>query len=170
MIFLSMIIMITLKILNTKSKYQENRNQILSMPEFDFISVNNTDSIKKQMHNTHVIIINYFNTNCDFCRHEIRDIISYQDLFKNMCILLISDQSIDTLKKFNETIKMDSFPSINICKVDYLSFTDKFGNVLPPTTFMYDSNKRLIKKYKGQIRAPVMANDIKEYYNPINNQ
>ncbi len=169
-ILLVFIILIVVKIAKEKAKKNEIYKQVNFMPEFDFQYLDNTGMKNNNIDYDETLIINYFNTRCDFCCHEIKDIISHEHLFSKSYFLLVSGQHADTLIAFNKALNIDSFPSINICKVDYLDFIEKFGDVVPPTTFVYDSNKRLIKKYKGQIRAPVVADDIKKYYTKINEE
>lgn len=165
----TLLVLIVCKMYKIENEKNETSNMNTYMPEFKFNVLNNSEFNNDSLNNfKKKTIINYFNAHCDFCYHEIKDIISHKHLFPNTGFLLVSDQHTDTLIAFNKALKIDSFSSINICQVDYLDFVKKFGDVVPPTTFVYDSNKRLIKKYKGQIRAPVVADDIKKYYTKIN--
>jgi len=146
-------------------KEREKGQQILALPEMklneidgDSIALAQTDTRNK------TLIINYFNTHCDFCQHEIKDFREHVHLFPKTKIMLVSAQEADTLKKFRKSYSLDSISQMKVYQCKYMKFTEHFGDVVPPTTFVYDSNQRLIKKYKGQIRATVVANDIKKYY------
>jgi peroxiredoxin len=161
------IMLIVLKITKKIVLKNEINKQENYLPEFGLQCLDDTSMKNITVDYNESLIINYFNTHCDFCFHEIKDIITHKHLFTNDNILLVSDQPIDTLIKFKKNMQIDSFPFITIGKVNYPDFVEKFGNVIPPTTFIYDSNKRLIKKHKGQVRAPVVADDIKKYYTKI---
>ncbi len=150
-------------------KEREKRQQILELPEMklneidgDSIALTPTDTRNK------ILIINYFNTHCDFCLHEIKDFREHVHLFPKTQIMLISAQEADTLRQFRKSSSLDSISHMKVYQCKYMKFTEHFGDVVPPTTFVYDSNRRLIKKYKGQIRASVVANDIKNYYKKQN--
>jgi len=142
--------------------------QLHILPPFKAVKINGDSNIVKITKFDKTIIMNYFNTHCNFCKHEIKDFISHLHLFSEIQIFLISNQPIDTLHRFQNKLFLDTISQINIYKCKYLDFSEKFGDVVPPTTFIYDSNKRLIRKYKGQIRASVVANEINKYYKKNN--
>jgi peroxiredoxin len=110
-----------------------------------------------------ITILNYFNTSCDFCQHEIKDVVQHLHLFKNAELLFVSEQPKDTILKFCTNYGLDTINNIQIYKVNYLEFIKNFGEVTPPTTFLFNQDSTLIKKYKGQVRAPFLCDEINAY-------
>jgi peroxiredoxin len=143
---------------------QEKRQQILELPEMKLKEIGDSVSTALMGKNHKTLIINYFNTHCDFCQHEIKDFKQHLHLFPGTNFMFVSAQKTDTLQKFRNSYSLDSISQMEVYQCKYMKFTEQFGDVVPPTTFVYDSNQRLIKKYKGQIRASVVANDIRKYY------
>jgi len=143
---------------------QEKKQQIVRLPEMELKKIDDSISLAATNDYKKTLIINYFNTHCDFCQHEIKDFTQHLNMFPKTKFMLVSAQKTDTLQKFRNSYSLDSISQMEVYQCMYMKFTEQFGDVVPPTTFVYDSNQRLIKKYKGQIRASVVANDIRKYY------
>lgn len=159
-------VLIAQKLRSRENKDAELNNRFKTMPAFTYIPVNRTP-VKDSTVSILTTVINYFNTHCQFCQYEIKDFLEYQYLFEKTQFFLLSDQPLDTLKIFTVANKIDLISTITIGQVDYTDFIDQFGEVIPPTTFIYDSSKCLISNYKGQIRASTIAEDIKKHYQKI---
>jgi hypothetical protein len=162
-------ILIAKEIQNKEIKRAESSEKLKMMPKFKYTPVSNI-GINDSPVNKPTTIINYFNSHCSFCIYEIKEILECQHLFNKTQFLLVSDQPFDTLNKFSKINGIDSMSSITIGQIDFMDFINHFGEVIPPTTFIYDSNNYFISKYYGQIRVMLMAEEIEKHYNKIEQQ
>lgn len=157
-----LLLLIGLGLKDAKRKSTRVTNIIQTLPSFDYISVSTGKPVNKP--GDKATVLNYFNTNCQYCQYEIKDFLENLSLFQDVRILFFSDQHLDTLYNFTKYLGIDTVSNIDVCQIDYLDFAEKFGDVIPPTTFIYDSNNVLIHVHKGQIRVPIIAEQIIKHY------
>ena len=138
----------------TKAKEKnEIAKKIQNIPKFELqtlsnISFSNTDL--KQ--NTYSIFI-YFNSDCDFCHHEAESISQNLNKFKKVQFIFISFEETEAIKKFAELYKLDNQENIVFLEDKRGNFSTQFNANSIPYILIYNKNKELIKKHKGQLNA-----------------
>lgn len=97
-------------------------------------------------------IIFFFNTTCEHCQNEAKDIIKYSNKFTNTNVLWLSIEPIGELLKFEEKYKIqESISSLTIAKVAIKDVANHFNVVTNPTILIYKEQK-LIKKFEGETK------------------
>lgn len=85
-----------------------------------------------------------FSPDCEHCQKETEELIQRMDDFKKIQIVMASFMTVDKLKPFYETYKLDRFPNITlgydtqrmlatyyrISSTPFLAFYDKKGNLI----------------------------------------
>lgn len=141
---------------NVISKTKE-KNQIAKqleiIPEFDFLTLEQQPFTKADLKPNLNTIFIYFNSQCDFCQHEAQSISNNLDSFKNVQIIFISTESIDTIKKFSEQYNLNNQQNITFLNDNLNTFSSRFDANNIPYLLIYDQNQKLIKKHKGQLNA-----------------
>lgn len=100
----------------------------------------------------------YFNTDCDFCQNEIKSIREYMNLFRKASLILISPEPIEDIIKFIDSNNLSTQDNIKFLQDPILDFASKFDATIIPYTIVYNKDKQLIKRSKGQIKAEVILN------------
>ncbi|WP_336128007.1 peroxiredoxin family protein [Mesoflavibacter sp. CH_XMU1422-2] len=141
---------------NVISKTKE-KNQIAKqleiIPEFEFLTLDQKPFTKANLKTNLNTIFIYFNSECDFCQHEAQSISNNLDSFKNVQIIFISTESIDTIKKFSEQYNLNNQQNITFLNDNLNTFSSRFDANSIPYLLIYDQNQKLIKKHKGQLNA-----------------
>lgn len=99
------------------------------------------------------IILLYFNTECEFCESVIEDLLLHKTMLSDVCIIFVSQESINTLKEYMGKHPINTFPHCMILSDDRFDLTEELGILAPPMWFVYDTNGHLVKSSQGIITA-----------------
>lgn len=105
-------------------------------------------------------VIIYFNTHCDFCQFELKELEKKVPEFENTEIILVSAEPLDSLREFNQDLEFDLYPNAGIYHCPYDTLQKYFGKLVAPTTFIYGADKILLKKFNGATRIDDMLDVI----------
>lgn len=145
--------------IKTKSNIQE---RLKKMPEFTFEDMNNKSYSFLNIDPEKSTIFIYFNTECDHCQYEVKELKKNIDKFSNTSILLISSERINIIKEFYKTYSLENLQNIKILKDLADSFYKIFSTRVIPTIFVYNKDKKLINKFSGETKMDVIINSINE--------
>lgn len=97
------------------------------------------------------ILIVYFHPECDFCNIEINDLLENESDLKMLQILFVSYASIEEIKQFILMNPICISENITIVSDIKGEFANAYNIKSPPTNFIYDKNKKLVKIHKGMM-------------------
>lgn len=116
------------------------------MPPFELIKLNGGFMNSKDLPAGKAVIFIYFETQCDHCKEEIKDISLEGGKLKDCEVILVSNEELDTLKKFYSLSTLNHFPFVHVTKDNEGKWAKYFKPVGSPVNFIYDSNHRLVKR------------------------
>ncbi|MTI89026.1 MAG: redoxin domain-containing protein [Balneolaceae bacterium] len=142
---------------NKFAEAEKVRKRIATLPQLELVSLlsNHTDSAKVQP-----VIINYFNSKCQFCLSEIQSIQQHKNLRKEAKVLFISDESKRRLEVFSRSFGLDT-SRVEVAWDSTGLVKKTFGVEQVPVTFVYRADRSLIKSFKGETKAEVLYELIK---------
>ena len=149
-------------IITKANEKNEIAKQIQTTPKFELKTLDSipfTNSNLKPNLNT---IFIYFNSECDFCLHEAKNISQNLNKFKNVQFIFVSTEEIDTIKQFSERYKLNNQPNVTFLYDNLDTFSSQFDATSIPYVLIYDQNKKLIKKHKGQLSAKGILRALQE--------
>jgi peroxiredoxin len=120
-----------------KIELHTSQNEILYLTDFSY------DEVK---------LLIYFNTHCDFCQFEIEELSKRLPEFENTEIILVSAEPIDSIRPFMQTLGFLSYPNASAYHCPYDTLIKCFGQLAAPTTFVYGTNNKLLKRFNGATR------------------
>lgn len=146
----------------TKMSYKnEVAVTLQTIPEFHFKTLENKRYTKGNLKpNTSTIFI-YFNTECNFCQHEAQSIKENLENFKNIQLVFVSTEPIETIKSFASTHNLLNQQNITFLYDSTNHFSNRFDANSYPYVLIYNSNQELVKKHKGQLKAETIINLLK---------
>lgn len=108
--------------------------------------------------NAQPLAIIFFNSECEHCQYEMREINQKQSLFLNKKLILLSSENISTIIKASEDFGLAHYlPNIHFAKINDEDVFSTFGSVSVPHIFIYDEDGRLIKEFKGETKVEAIA-------------
>lgn len=137
---------------------QEVARSMQTIPTFCLKNMDGSNFTQDSLMSGKATIFLYFNTDCDFCQNEIKSIREYMNLFRKASLILISPEPIEDIIKFIDSNNLSTQDNIKFLQDPILDFASKFDATIIPYTIVYNKDKQLIKRSKGQIKAEVILN------------
>jgi peroxiredoxin len=116
-----------------------------------------TDSLPKQP-----IVLLFIHPECDFCHEEIKQLKESQILFQNISVLLVTTAPRQQVIDFYSNQNLSAFDNIKLLMDDNLKIFKEFDVNTIPTVFLYDEDKKLIFKHKGEIKMEYLIKQLRE--------
>lgn len=137
-------------------------NQLQKMPDFNFKSINGGKVLNRSSLNPDKsTLFVFFDSNCEYCLFELEELNKNIEKFENTTVVLFSAQPNDTIKKFISSPKFENFDRSFIGTNNYNNIEESFGNLMTPTSLIYDKNKDLILIFKGATKITQLLEALK---------
>lgn len=150
----------TFKKIEHKKAIEEN---IKTIPEFVFTKLTDKEAFtSRELESGKYVLIIYFNTECEHCMYEAEQISQNIEQFENCRILMISFEETDTLQAFAEKYNFVGQNNITVLQDKEFEFDDIFGRSPIPTSFIYNKNGELIKKFVGEVKIEALLQYLNE--------
>ncbi|MGE8341058.1 MAG: TlpA family protein disulfide reductase [Flavobacterium sp.] len=144
--------------INYKKEVQQN---IKTIPKFSYSNVNGENFTNENLRENTSVIFIYFNTDCEYCNEETKMIEENIKRLKDIQIIFISFENINKIKKFAQNHKLDHYDNIHFLHDSKATFASTFDVNSLPCLVLYDKNKKLIEKIKGQTKPEILIKKLK---------
>lgn len=128
---------------------KEVANRIKTIPDFSFKTLNGKPFTQKNITNTQSKLFIYFNSECDFCHAEAKQIQEHLEQLKNVQLLFVSFEEPESIKTFAEKYELLNKDHIFFLEDPTLLFAELFDAKSIPFMLLYSKDNQLIKKFKG---------------------
>jgi peroxiredoxin len=135
--------------INHKKEVAEN---IKTIPVFSYETIDGLHYTNENLVLSKATIFVYYNSECDFCNHEAEMIQQNIDKFKNAQILFVSFEDKQKIKKFATQHKLLNYDNVHFLCDSKGTFAATFDVKSLPCLVLYDKNRQLIEKIKGQVK------------------
>jgi len=155
-IFVFVLSLLSYLIYRVVSKVKEKEaiaERLQTMPDFSLIMLNGSQFSNSDLKTSMSTVFLYFNTECEFCQHEAESIYRSVDRLKEVQLVFVSAEPIDSVKSFSRRYHLNKKPNIVFLHDSKDSFSTQFGVSSIPHLFLYDKNRNLIKSHNGQLNA-----------------
>jgi thiol-disulfide isomerase/thioredoxin len=156
---LSGIIVFLLSILIQKISHESEVESLRhNLEDFPLIeSDGNQTSSTALCNGTTVLIL--FNSTCEHCQAEIKDISEHHVLFKETAVALISTEPLEVINAFASDFKLDNLGHFKCYHVSSDDLYKHFGTVAYPEIYIY-KNLQLTSHHKGETKAEVILENL----------
>ena len=139
---------------NMQSIMNDNTIKPIELVQLDLENSNGEKIILK---NGKPIVINFWATWCVPCIQEFPEFEELNKKYSDKVeFLMISDEEISKIEKFKAR------KGYNLNMVRSSKTFEKYGLMLRPATYFYDSNGKLVSKFAGGIAKEELENEIKK--------
>lgn len=135
--------------INYKKQVAENIKQ---MPVFSYFDLDGNVFTKDNLPKNTPVLFVYFNSECDFCNHEAEMIQQNLEKLEDIQIVLISFEKMDRIKEFAQKYSLLQHDNINFIADSKATFATTFDVKSLPCLVLYDKDRNLIEKIKGQVK------------------
>lgn len=145
----------------TKMQYKnEVAKTLQNIPEFSFKTLENTNFTNANLKPNVATIFIYFNSECDYCQHEAQSISDSIKEFKDVQLLFVSTEPIETIKTFAKTYKLINLQNTTFLYDSAHNFSNRFDANSIPFILIYNKDQELVKKHKGQLKAEAILSTL----------
>ena len=138
----------------TKMQYKEEVETALkTMPDFSFETLEGKTFTQNNLETDQPTVLIYFNSGCDYCQHEAQSIEQHIESFKDVQLVFVSYETKETIQQFSKTYKLNNYDNIILLCDTRDDFATRFDATSIPYLLIYDKDKKLIAKHKGQLKA-----------------
>jgi peroxiredoxin len=135
--------------INHKKQVAEN---IKKMPAFSYFTLNNEIFTNENLEKEKPTLFIYFNSECDFCNHEVEMVQQNIEQLKAIQVVFISYEPIEKIKQFASKFKLLNHANIYFLSDSKITFATTFDVKSMPCLVLYDKDNNLIEKIKGQVK------------------
>lgn len=137
-------------------------NSLATVPDFSLQTIEGTPFTKAQLPENVAIVFIYFNTECEYCFYEAKDITSHKEQFKETIFLFISTEPIENIANFAKEQELEGYDSFLFLQDRSHTFAKKFNAPSIPYILIYGKNKELLIRHRGQLKAEKIISVLNE--------
>ena len=139
--------------INHKKQIAEN---IKTMPAFSYENVNGGVFSNKNILANKAILFVYYNSECEFCNEEAKMIQENRAKFSTVQLVFISNENPKEIIAFATKHKLNIDDTISFLSDRKMSFRTTFDVKSLPCMVLYNKDKQLIEKIRGQIKVETL--------------
>jgi peroxiredoxin len=96
------------------------------------------------------VILILFQSDCDHCQAEGKQIRKNIKAFEKYTLYFISADAPTEMEKYAKSLGLNKIENIHFCRTDVQSIIDSFGPIQTPSVFIFSENGKLLKSFIGQ--------------------
>ena len=148
------VVVLFLVVMLKKLQHKEQVQQALAiLPDFNFYTLEGASFTNAQLPQNNKIVFIYFNTECEYCFYETKDISEQLERFKATTLLLVSNEKKEAIKAFAIKQNLQDKSQVIFLQDSTYTFAKQFEANSIPYILVYDAQGKLLLRHKGQIRA-----------------
>lgn len=106
-------------------------------------------------------VIIYFNPECEHCQYEASEIGKQAEQFaKANMILITPDDSVKRVEAFAAKYHLWEVDNLVVLFDRNHQFLKSFGTAVFPSIFIYGTDKKLVKTYKGEVKIEAIIGSL----------
>ena len=130
------------------------------LPEIDYLAKNGADMLKND--STKETMVIFFNSECSHCKYELSELNNNIEKFENVRIYFFTIEKDFFQKPVVEEWKnLYTAPNVSFGIVNKSSYENKFGGIVTPSIFFFNTSNKLTKKIYGEMRIERLLEDLK---------
>ncbi|WP_369752766.1 TlpA family protein disulfide reductase [Flavobacterium sp. WC2409] len=150
------------KVITKITHKREVAEHIKTIPPFSYPSIYGKLFTNKDLKDNTPTLFIYFNSECEHCQSEASQIQENITNFKNFQLVFVSFEEKNKIIAFAKKYKLDSYDNITFLLDKQVTFSTTFDVNSLPTIILYNKNRDLIEKIKGQTKVETILKKLKQ--------
>ena len=122
--------------------------EVNELPYLSYQTLNGDTVSTRTMPGSSILIL--FNTGCDHCQREAKEISERSEAFKNYELLFIAADSIHLIEDFAKTYNLADKPNVKFGHAAYQDVFMNFGSIPTPAIYVYSRERKFVKSFLGE--------------------
>lgn len=146
----------------SKIQYKNGvEKNIKTIPKFEYLNTKGGVFTNDNLKNNIPTLFIYYNSECDFCNEETKMIKQNIEKFGDFQLCFISFEKTEQIKKFANKHQLNTYDNIHFLCDSKVTFATTFDIKSMPCLVLYNKNKKLITKIRGQIKVETLIHKLK---------
>jgi len=155
------VLLLGLKVFTTVQYKKEKKEQVKSLPAFSFIEMNGRKYSRENIaHNKGIVIINYFDPDCDHCQFMTSQIIKNAIRFSTAQVIMVTNSDSAAVAHFINRYQLMRIKNIVMLRDPNSNFYKIWGSAVTPSFFIY-KNGAIAKTIMGETKIENIIDVIK---------
>lgn len=132
---------------------KEVAEHIKTIPKFEYQDIKGGNFTNENLKENTATLFIYYNSECDYCNEETKMIKQNIGKLTEFQLCFISFEKPEQIKKFAIKYQLNTYDNIHFLCDSKVTFATTFDVKSLPCLVLYDKNKKLIEKIKGQVKV-----------------
>lgn len=98
-------------------------------------------------------ILVMFNSDCDHCQREAKEISEKINLFKDYTLYFLASDPAENIQKFAVDYGLANLGNVIFGRAEVPDVIQTFGPIATPSVYIYSQEKRLVKYFNGETKV-----------------
>lgn len=140
------------KVISKINYKKEVAEHIKTIPVFSYNTISGKEFSNTDLKDEIPTVFLYFNSECEHCQNEAEQIRDNVEKFENVQLVFISFEEPKKILDFATKYKLLDYDKITFLCDSKVNFATTFDVNSMPTVVIYDKNKKLLEKIKGEVK------------------
>jgi peroxiredoxin len=128
------------------------KEKLTTLPVFSLITLDSS-AVESSSLTKGLLILIYFNSECDHCQYEVQDIKNNVTAFSKTTLVFMSSEPLAKIQAFTKASGLSDQTNISFTKITSNDAFTSFGALAVPHVFIYGPDKILRKEFKDETKA-----------------
>ena len=151
-LFIGAIVFMGYKVISKINYKKEVAEHIKTIPVFSYNTISGKEFSNTDLKDEIPTVFLYFNSECEHCQNEAEQIRDNVEKFENVQLVFISFEEPKKILDFATKYKLLDYDKITFLCDSKVNFATTFDVNSMPTVVIYDKNKKLLEKIKGEVK------------------
>lgn len=125
-------------------------NSIQKIPSIEFRKIDGSTLVTdKYINAKQLLVLNYFNPDCDHCKSMVREMLKERKKLENVQWLMVTSNTREKAKRFSDSMNLSRLPNVIVLTDTAFLFSKKFGGLTVPSFYVYKKGE-LLRKHNGE--------------------
>lgn len=144
------------------NKRREAAQHIETMLPFTYFTTNGKIFTPNDLKTDRATLFVYFNSECDHCQNEASQIQANIAKFHDYQLVFVSFEEKSKIIAFAKNYKLDHYDNVTFLLDKRAAFSTNFFVTSFPTVLIYNEDKKLIEKIKGQTKVETILKKLED--------
>lgn len=135
---------------------------IKTIPNFSYQKISGGAFTQNSLQKDTPTLFIYFNSDCNYCNEEAQMIRESVDKFSSFQLVFVSFEQPKTIQAFAQKHQLLQYGNIHFVCDTKVTFATTFDVKSLPCLVLYDKNKQLIEKIKGQTKVATLLKKLNQ--------
>ena len=140
------------KVISKINYKKEVAEHIKTIPVFSYNTISGKEFSNTDLKDEIPTVFLYFNSECEHCQNEAEQIRDNVDKLENVQLVFVSFEEPKKITAFAKKYKLVGYDKIIFLCDSKVSFATTFDVNSLPAVVIYDKNKELVEKIKGEVK------------------